>query len=64
MLHCAGMRLAPGVFMRGNVLRFGKIGRARILRWIQVAGLHQDSVRRASVVVAGVVVGTSTEKNP
>ena len=34
------MRLAPGVFARGDVLRFGEIGRARILRWVQVAHRH------------------------
>ena len=35
----AWMRLAPGIFVRGDILRFGEIGRARILRWIQVARL-------------------------
>src|SRR5204863_102739 len=33
VIHVAlsGVRLAPGVFMRGDILRFGKIGCARIL---------------------------------
>ena len=34
IVHVAlpGMRLAPAVFMRGDILRFGKIGRAGIER--------------------------------
>src|SRR5215471_15160134 len=52
----AGMRLTPRVFVRSNILRFGKIGRTWILRWIQVARRHRDPVRRASVSVSGMVV--------
>ena len=33
MLHCPGMRLAPGVFMRSYILSFAKISRAWILSW-------------------------------
>ena len=37
------MGLAPGVLMRGDVLRFGVIGRARIQRCVQVALLPPGS---------------------
>ena len=57
MLHSAGMRLAPSVFMRADVGGFAKIGRTRISRRHQVTRLHQDSVRHAVVDVAAVVVG-------
>lgn len=53
----ARMTLAPGVFMRTNVGGFSKIGCARILRRVQVAGLDPDPVRHAVMVVAAVVVG-------
>ena len=58
VVHVAlpGISLAPDVFMWSDVLTFGKIGRARILRCVQVAHCHRDPVRRACVVVA-VVVG-------
>jgi hypothetical protein len=51
------MTLAPGVFMRTNVGGFSKIGCARILRRVQVAGLDPDPVRHPVMVVAAVVVG-------
>ena len=61
MLHCPGMRLTPSVFMRTYVLSFGKIGRTLILSWDQIAHCHRDSVRRASVGVASVIVGSRWE---
>ena len=50
------MSLAPGVFVRGHVLRFGKIGRAWVQCGIQIIDLHQNPVRHAIVVVAAVIV--------
>ena len=44
MLHCPCMGLAPGVFMWSNVLSFGEVGRARILRCVQIAHCNQDPV--------------------
>ena len=64
MLHCVGMRLAPGIFMRANVGRFAKIGGSRILPWDQITRLNQDPVRHAVMDVAAVIVGSSTERNP
>jgi hypothetical protein len=55
----ARMTLAPGVFVRHDVFRFGKIGGARILRRDQVTGLHQNAVRRYVMTMAGVIVRTS-----
>ena len=49
------MSLAPGAFVRHDVLRFGKIGSPRVLRWDQVL-LNQNSVRRYVMIVAGVIV--------
>ncbi len=40
----AGMTLAPGVFVRSDILAFGEIGRAHVLRCAQVAHGHKDSV--------------------
>ena len=51
-----GMRLAPVVFMRANVGRFAKVGRARILRCDQVTRLHHDPVGYPVVDVAAVIV--------
>ena len=39
-----GVRLAPRILMRSNILRFGEVGRAGILRWIQVASCNCDTV--------------------
>lgn len=50
------MRLAPGEFARSDVLRFGKIGRAGVLRCVQITGLNSDPVRYAIMHVASVVV--------
>ena len=57
VIHVAlpGISLAPGVFMGSDVLTFGEIGRARILRCVQVAHCHRDPVRGACMRVAGVV---------
>ena len=51
------MRLTPGVFVRADVSGFAKIGRTRILCWVQVAALHPDAVRDAVVLMAAVIVG-------
>src|SRR3954454_15453616 len=48
------MRLTPGVFLRRVVLRFSVISSARVLRRIQVALRHKNSVRGRGVSVAGV----------
>ena len=48
--------LAPGILVRGHVLRFGKIARAWIQRGIQIIDLHQNPMRYAVVVVAAVLV--------
>ena len=57
VVHVAlpGISLAPGVFMGSDVLSFGEIGRAGILRYVQVAHCHRDPVRRGCVRVARVV---------
>ena len=55
------MRLAPGVFVRSDVLGFTEIRRIGILRWIEVAGGDCDPVRCASVTVAGVIVSARWE---
>jgi hypothetical protein len=53
VIHVAltSMSLAPGVFMRSDILRFGVIGRSRIRRCIQIGRFHQNPVRRAIVRV-------------
>jgi hypothetical protein len=50
------VRLAPGVFVRSDILRFGEIGRARIERCVQIINLNQNPVRNAVVCMAAVVV--------
>jgi len=50
------MRLAPGVFTRGNVSGFGKVARAGVLRWVEIGNVHPDAVRYTIVGVAVVVV--------
>ena len=42
--------------MRRDVLTFGKIGRARVLRGVQIARFHRDPVRSASMTVTTMVV--------
>ena len=49
------MSLAPGAFMRDDVLRFGKIGHARIAT-CQVTRINQNPVRDTVVHVAAVIV--------
>src|SRR4029077_3462345 len=51
------MRLTPGVFMRSDILGFGKIRSAGVLRRIQIAARYCDPVRGADVSTAGVTVG-------
>src|SRR6476660_9564488 len=50
------MRLAPGVFMWGDVLRFSEIGRTCVERGVQVVSLNDDPVRHAIVRVTTVIV--------
>jgi len=52
----ARMTLAPGVFVRNDVFRFGKIGGALVLGRNQVTRVHQHSMRRCIMSVAGVIV--------
>jgi hypothetical protein len=58
VIHVAlsGMTLAPDAFVGDDVIRFGKIGRPRILRWDQITRLHQNSVRCYVMTMAAVVV--------
>jgi hypothetical protein len=62
VIHVALARvtLAPGVFMRDHILRFGEIGGARILRQDQVTRLNQYPVRRYVMTVAAVIVRCET----
>src|SRR5260370_16051514 len=57
VVHVAlpGISLAPGIFMWSDILTFGEIGRAWILRCVQIAHCHRDPVRRACMNVAAVV---------
>src|SRR4051812_23546982 len=50
------MTLAPGVFVRDDVFRFGKIGGAYVLGRNEVTGFHQNSVRGCVMNVAGVII--------
>lgn len=58
VIHVAfrGMRLAPGVLARGDILGLSKIGRALIQHGVQVVDFHENPVGQAVVVVAGVIV--------
>jgi hypothetical protein len=49
------MSLAPCVFMGSDVLSFGEVGRARILRCVQIAHCHRHPVGRPCMGVARVV---------
>ena len=52
------MRLAPGVFVRSDILRFGEIGGAWILRWDPSRSLSTMTRCDTPVVaVAAVIVG-------
>ena len=59
VVHVAlpGMRLAPRVLMRSDVLAFHKIDRSRVERRVQITDLNPDQVGYAVVVVAVMVVG-------
>ena len=57
MLHSVGMRLAPGIFMRGDVGGFAKITCTRISAGIRSLVSTQNPVRHAVVNMAVVVVG-------
>ena len=59
MLHSPGMSLAPGVFMRSDILGFGEISRARIRSRGQIADCDENPMRRAGMRVAGVIVRIS-----
>ena len=48
--------------MWSNILAFGKIGCAWILRWIQIAHCHCDPVRCAGVIVASMIVRARWER--
>ncbi len=52
----AGMCLAPGVLMRRDVLRFGKVGCALVKRRVEIVDFHDDPVRNAAVIVAAVII--------
>ena len=53
------MTLAPDTFIRDDVIGFGKIGSAGVLRRYQVAGLHENAVR--SYVMTVVVWSSAVE---
>ena len=54
------MALAPSIFVRHDVFSLGKIGSALVLRWDQVTGVHQNSVRRHVMNVTAVIVRSGT----
>jgi hypothetical protein len=64
VVHVAlpGMRLTPGIFTRRDILCVGEIGRAGVLRWVQVAHCHCHSMRCAGVSVAGMIVRARWER--
>ena len=53
----ARMTLAPGVFVRDDILRFGKIEGALVLGRNQVIRVHQHSMRGCIMTVTGVIIG-------
>jgi len=53
----ARMTLAPGVFVRDDVLRFGKIEGALVLGRNQVTRVHQHPMRCCVMNVTAVIVG-------
>src|SRR5215831_5202272 len=59
VIHVALSRigLAPGVFVRRDVLAFKVIGGAGILRWIQIADVNWRSMRYIVMGVASVIAG-------
>jgi hypothetical protein len=50
------MRLAPAVFARGDILRFGKIGRALIKCCVEIVDFHENAMRHAVVVMTAMIV--------
>ncbi len=58
VIHVAftGMRLAPCVLVRSDILGFSKIGRAWIQVLVQIIDLNPDPMRYTVVRMAGVVV--------
>jgi hypothetical protein len=50
------MRLAPAVFVWGDVLRFSEIARPRIERGVQIVDLNDNPVRHPVMHVTTVVV--------
>ena len=58
----AGMCLAPRVFVRANVCRFGKIGGTLVEVCVQVVDLHADPVRHAVMVMTVVIVRAGLER--
>ena len=58
VIHVALVRmtLAPSAFVRDDVIRFSKIGRAWVHRRAQVININQNSVRRYVMNVAAVIV--------
>jgi hypothetical protein len=54
------MTLTPGVFVRDDVFRFGKIGGAYVLGRNQVIRVYQNPVRRCVMSVTAVIVGCRT----
>ena len=59
----ARMTLAPGVFVRNDVFRFGKIDGAYVLGVIQVVNVNQNSMRGYVMNVTAVVVRCRTWEN-
>ncbi len=53
----ARMTLAPGVFVRDDVFRFGKIRRSWVQRRVQVVNVDQNSVSGYVMTMATVIVG-------
>ena len=58
VIHVAfrGMRLAPAVFARGDILSFSKVGRALIERCVEIVHFHAYPVRHAIVIMPVVIV--------
>ena len=59
----ARMALAPGVFVRDDVFRFGIIRGAYVLSRNQVTRLHKNPVRRCVMTVAAVIVCCRTRES-
>ena len=58
------MRLAPRVLVRGDILGFGEICGARILRCTQVTNLDDNPVRRVIVHVTAMIVWRRRRVSP